>query len=158
MFGSGKKDDDAGAGRPRGGRAPRRRFDPELIPYGVGLLVFLLVLVVYLTSVGDADAEGAGAVEKIERAFMRSIDSVENEIVDIGKRLAEGLPDSRELGSMMSGREGEHYESLLSAISDGSESVGMRSSNSGMPGAGKASVAPPKTDIAIPAASTARIA
>ena len=57
MFGSGKKDDDAGAGRPRGGRAPRRRFDPELIPYGVGLLVFLLVLVVYLTSVGDADAE-----------------------------------------------------------------------------------------------------
>ena len=123
MFGSGKKDDDAGAGRPRGGRAPRRRFDPELIPYGVGLLVFLLVLVVYLTSVGDADAEGAGAVEKIERAFMRSIDSVENEIVDIGKRLAEGLPDSRELGSMMSGREGEHYESLLSAISDGSERV-----------------------------------
>ena len=43
-------------------------------------------------------------------------------------------------------------------INDGSESVGMRSSNSGMPGAGKASVAPPKTDIAMPAASTARIA
>lgn len=112
MFHS-KKKDDADAKSPR---RSRRRVDPELIPYMIGFVVFCLVIAVYTTSVGEADKDG-NAVDKIERAFMKSIDSVETEIYDITKKLAEGG------GALITGHNAQSYETLISAINDSNDKV-----------------------------------
>ena len=103
--GGGYRDDDDN-------RRTRGRFDQELVPYIVAFAVLVMIVFAYNASLGsvsgdarsasraagcvgdDNDSacivEGATAVstvERMERAFLNTVDSVENEIIDFAEKL-----------------------------------------------------------------------
>ena len=60
--------------------------DVELIPYAVVFSLALLVILVYTNYPKEPDV-GDSNIETLEKAFLNSIDSVENEIIDVTKKL-----------------------------------------------------------------------